>query len=106
MVGVGGSGNLAGVAITPNGSDVYVAFPAPNFVSVIDTSTNTAVKRVTVGHVPTLARHHPQWERRLRDQLRCPLRPQQRERHQIHHQHGGGDDDGVRYGVVIHASWE
>ncbi len=52
MVGVGGGGNLAGVAITPNGSDVYVAASGSNFVSVIDTSTNTAVKRVTVGHAP------------------------------------------------------
>ena len=44
-VGTSGFGNW-GVAITPNGSDVYVTNPASNIVSVIKTSTNAVVTTV------------------------------------------------------------
>ena len=43
-----------GVAVTPNGSRVYVTHGGgPNFVSVIDTVTNTVLTTVTVGFQPT-----------------------------------------------------
>ena len=44
--------NPDGIAITPNGSDAYVANILSNTVSVIKTSTNTVVKTVGVGNYP------------------------------------------------------
>src|SRR5207302_10648099 len=41
-----------GVAVTPDGSGVYVANSGDGTVSVIDTSTNTVVATVPVGVVP------------------------------------------------------
>jgi len=44
----------AGVAVTPNGSRVYLTHVGgPNFVSVIDTVTNTVVHRVFAGFLST-----------------------------------------------------
>jgi YVTN family beta-propeller protein len=47
---VGGSPN--GVAITPDGSKVYIANATSNTVSVIDTATNTVVSTIPVGSGP------------------------------------------------------
>jgi YVTN family beta-propeller protein len=41
-----------GVSVTPNGAYAYVGNTGSTFVSVIDTSTNTAVSNITVGSGP------------------------------------------------------
>jgi YVTN family beta-propeller protein len=41
-----------GVAVTPDGSKVYVM--GTNFVSVIDTATNKVITSIGVGNSPTL----------------------------------------------------
>jgi YVTN family beta-propeller protein len=44
--------NLDGVAVTPDGSRVYIANQSSNNVSVIDTTTNTVTTTVPVGSDP------------------------------------------------------
>jgi YVTN family beta-propeller protein len=44
--------NPYGIAVTPDGSKVYVANEVDNTVSVIDTATNTVVAALPVGHTP------------------------------------------------------
>ncbi len=51
--GINASSPGSGVAITPDGSRVYVAVPSGNRVAVIDTATNTILATVTVGTSPT-----------------------------------------------------
>src|SRR5262245_18134943 len=46
------SGSLIGVAVTFDGSKVYVTNSRSNTVSVIDTATNTVVSSITVGDPP------------------------------------------------------
>jgi YVTN family beta-propeller protein len=42
----------AGVAVSPDGSKLYVANSASNNVSVIDTATNTVIATIPVGSHP------------------------------------------------------
>jgi YVTN family beta-propeller protein len=42
-----------GVAMTPDGSKVYVTSAAANIVSVIDTATNTVTATISIGSAPT-----------------------------------------------------
>jgi YVTN family beta-propeller protein len=46
-------GLLVGIAITPNGSSVYVANGGSGTVSVIDTASNTVVDTISVGTTPS-----------------------------------------------------
>ena len=84
-----GSGPV-GVAITPNGSDAYVANRGSNTVSVIKTSINTVVKTVTVGTAPDGVAITPNGS----DAYVANVGLQHRERHQDLHQHGGEDGGG------------
>jgi YVTN family beta-propeller protein len=42
----------AGMALSPNGSDLYVALNGANTLGVIDTSTNTLTQQIPVGNAP------------------------------------------------------
>jgi YVTN family beta-propeller protein len=55
-----GSGTAPlGVAVTPDGSKVYVTNEGLNTVSVIDTATNTVIGTIPVGTQPTARGHLP-----------------------------------------------
>jgi len=45
-------GDPVGVAVSPDGSTVYVTHSQGNNVSVIDTATNTVVDTIPVGSFP------------------------------------------------------
>lgn len=53
----------AGLAVSPDGSEVYVANLNENLVTIIDTSSNTAVDTVTVGSVPLAVAFSPDGEK-------------------------------------------
>ena len=56
--------NPWGVAVTPDGTKVYVANSgSDNTVSVIDTATNTVTATVTVGITPMGIASHSGWNK-------------------------------------------
>jgi YVTN family beta-propeller protein len=52
-------GHPAGVAVSPGGDRVYVTAPDAHDIAVIDTATNTVVKRIPVGGGPLGIAVHP-----------------------------------------------